>query len=120
MVAEGVTQRRSGKEGWYGAENKSYGVEDGYTAWRILRGYYEADDGVHEVAGEYWWSDRSSGDADKNVQGEDVNKCSRLDEKKTMSIYIELDGSDDVAEDAFRVENGRRRTTTRGDDGRKK
>ena len=99
-------RKRSEKERWYGAENENYGIDDVYTAWGVLRGYYEADDGVHEVAGKYWWDDRSGGDADKNVQGEDVSKYSWSDGKKTVSIYIELDSLDDVAEDTFRAEAG--------------
>ena len=106
MVAEhplnavaGVTQKRS--------EEEQKGDDgDACTARGVLRGYYEADDGVHEVAGKYWWDDRSGDDADKNIQGEAVGRYSWSDGKKTVSIYIELGVLDDVAEDEFRAEAG--------------
>ena len=66
----------------------------------------QADDRVQEAAGEYQWDDRSGGDADKDVQGEATSKYSWSDEKKTVSIYIELDGLDDVVEEAFRAGAG--------------
>ena len=93
-------RRRSEEERWYGAEKVTYDV---YTTLGVLRGYYEADDRGHEAAGEYQWDDRSGGDADKDVQGEAISKYSWSDGKKTVSIYIELDGLDDVAEEAFRA-----------------
>ena len=48
---------------------------------------------IGAVAGKYQRDDRPGGDADKDVQGEGKN---------TVSIYLELDGLDDVADDAFR------------------
>ena len=53
------------------------------------------------MTGRYWWSD----DADQNAQVEGVSECSWLDGKKTVGIYIELDGFSNVAGDEFRVEN---------------
>ena len=99
-------RRRSEEERWYGAEKVTYAIDDVYTTLGVLRGYYEAHDRVHEAAGKYRWDDRSGGDADKDVQGEAISKFSWSDGKKTVSIYIELDSSDDVAEDAFRAEAG--------------
>ena len=66
----------------------------------------QTDDRVQEAAGEYQWNDRSGGDADKDVQGEATSKYSSSDEKKTVSIYIELAGLDDVVEEAFRAGAG--------------
>ena len=101
-----VARRSSEEERWYGAEKVTYGIDDVYTTLGVLRGYYEADGRGHEAADEYQWDDRSGGDADKDVQGEAISKYSWSDGKKTVSIYIELDGLDDVAEDAFRAEAG--------------
>jgi len=61
---------------------------------------------IGAAAGKYQWDDRTGGDADKDVQGEAISKYSWSDGKKTVSIYIELDGLDDVAEDAFKAESG--------------
>ena len=58
------------------------------------------------AAGKYQWDDRSGGDADKDVKGEAISKYSWSDGKKTVSIYIELHGLDDVAEAAFKAESG--------------
>ena len=66
----------------------------------------QVDDQVQEAAGEYQWDDRSGGDADEDVQGEAISEYSWSDEKKTVSIYIELDGLDDVVEQAFRAGAG--------------
>ena len=97
-----VAQLRSEEERWYGAE--TYGIDDVYTTLGVLRGYFDAGDGGHEADGEYRWDDRSGGDADEDVQGEVISKHSWSGGKKTVSIYIELDGLDDVAENAFRAE----------------
>ena len=53
------------------------------------------------------WDDRSGGDADKNVQGEAITNYSWSEGKNAVSIYIELDGLDDVTDDAFKVESGK-------------
>ena len=107
MEIDTAARRRcSEEERWYGAEKVTYGIENVHTTLGVLRGYYEADDRRHEAADEYQWDDRSGGDADKDVQGEVISKYSWSDGKKTVSIYIELDGLDDVAEDAFRAEAG--------------
>merc|ERR1719436_1040203 len=59
------------------------------------------------AAGKYNWDDaKKGGDADKDVQGEAITKYSWSDSKKTVSIYIELDGLDDLPEDAFTVSSG--------------
>merc|ERR1712137_1291156 len=42
---------------------------------------------------------------DKDLQGEAINKYSWSDGKKAVSVYIELDGLDDVADDALVVES---------------
>merc|ERR1712129_672016 len=54
------------------------------------------------VACKYQW------DADKDVQGEAISKYSWSDGKKTVSIYIELEGLDDLADDDFVVNSGER------------
>ena len=46
------------------------------------------------------------GDADNDVQGEAITKYCCSEGKNTVSIYLELDGVDDVADDAFKVETG--------------
>ena len=56
------------------------------------------------MAGKYQWADRPGGDADKDVQGEAIAKYCWSEGKNTVSIYLELDGLDDVADDAFKVE----------------
>ena len=53
------------------------------------------------------WDDRSGGDADKDVQGEASTKCSWSEWKNAVSIYLELDGLDDVTDDALKVESGK-------------
>jgi hypothetical protein len=59
------------------------------------------------AAGKYNWDEPAKGkDADKDVQGEAINKYSWSDGKKQVSIYIELDGLDEVAEDALTTESG--------------
>ena len=59
------------------------------------------------MAGKYQWDDRLGGDADKDVQGEVITKYCWSEGKDTVSIYLELDGLDDVADDAFKVESGK-------------
>ena len=54
---------------------------------------------------EHQQDDRSGGDADKDVQGEAVTKCSWSEGKNAVSIYLELDGLDDVTEGAFKAES---------------
>ena len=58
-------------------------------------------------APEHQWNDRSGGDADKDVQGEAITTYCWLERKTTVSIYLEPDGLDDVADDAFKVESGK-------------
>ena len=60
---------------------------------------------IGAVAGKYQWDDRPGGDADKDVQGEAITKYCWSEGKNTVSIYIELDGLDDVTEDAFKAES---------------
>ena len=57
------------------------------------------------VAGKYQWNDRSGGDAVEDLQGEAITKYCWSDRKKTVSIYIEQEGLDDVAEDPFKAES---------------
>ena len=65
----------------------------------------KAPEYIGAVAGKCQWDDRPGGDADKDVQGEAITKYCWSEVKKTVSIYLELDGLDDVADDAFRVES---------------
>ena len=58
-------------------------------------------------APEHQQDDRSGGDADKDVQGEAVTKYSWPEGKNAVSIHLELDGLDDVTEDAFKAESGK-------------
>ena len=58
-------------------------------------------------APEHQQDDRSGGDADKDVQGEAIAKYCWSEGKNTVSIYLELDGLDDVTEDAFKAESGK-------------
>ena len=58
-------------------------------------------------APEHQWDDRSGGDADKDVQGEAITKYCWSEGKNTVNIYIELDGLDDVTDDAFKAESGK-------------
>jgi len=59
------------------------------------------------AAGKYNWDAPAKGvDADKDMQGEAINKYSWSDGKKQVSIYIELEGLDDVADDAIQSESG--------------
>ena len=67
----------------------------------------KAPEHIGAVAGKYQWDDRPGGDADKDVQGEAITKYCWSEGKKTVSIYLELDGLDDVADDAFKVESGK-------------
>jgi len=60
------------------------------------------------AAGKYNWTaaDKSGQDADKDIQGAAINKYSWSDGKKQVSIYIELDGLDQVADDALTTDSG--------------
>ena len=60
---------------------------------------------IGAVADKYQWDDRPGGDADKDVQGEAITKYCWSEGKNTVSMYLELDGLDDVAGDAFKVES---------------
>ena len=57
-------------------------------------------------APEHQWDDRC-GDPDKDVQGEATTKHCWSEGKNTVSIYLELDGLDDVTDDAFKAEYGK-------------
>ena len=59
---------------------------------------------IGAVAGKYQWDDQPGGDADKDVQGEAITKYFWSERKNAASIFLELDGWDDVADDAFKVE----------------
>ena len=59
------------------------------------------------VAGKYQWDDRPRRDTVKDVQGEAVTKYSWSEGKNTVSIYLELDGLDDVTVDSFKAESGK-------------
>merc|ERR1719346_919549 len=64
------------------------------------------------AAGKYNWDDsKKAGDADKDVQGEAITKYSWSDGKKAVSIYIELEGIDDVADDALAVDSGEKQVS---------
>ena len=58
-------------------------------------------------APEHQQDDRSGGGADKDVQGEAITKYSWSEGKNAVNIYLELDGLDDVTEDAFTAESGK-------------
>ena len=58
------------------------------------------------MAGKYR-DDRQGGVADKDVQGEAITKYCWSEVKNTVSIYLELDGFDDVPYDAFKAESGK-------------
>jgi hypothetical protein len=59
------------------------------------------------VAGKYNWDETTNKkDADADVQGEAINKYGWSDGKKAVSIYIELEGLDDVKEDQLSSTNG--------------
>ena len=49
--------------------------------------------------------DRPGGDADKDVQGEAITKYCLSEGTNAARIYLELDGLDDVTEDAFKAES---------------
>ena len=65
----------------------------------------KAPEYIGAVAGKYQWDDRPGKDADKDVQDEAITKYCWSEGKNTVSIYFELDGLDDVADDAFKVES---------------
>jgi len=59
------------------------------------------------VSGKYNWDDSTKTKAaDDDVKGEAISKYSWSDGKKVVSIYIELDGLDDVADDALSTTSG--------------
>ena len=58
-------------------------------------------------APEHQRDDRPGGDADKDVQGEAITKYSWSEGKNAVNIYLELDGLDDVTEDASKAECGK-------------
>ena len=62
---------------------------------------------IGAVAGKYQWDDRPGGDADKDVQGEAIAKYCWSEGKTAVSIFLELDGLDDVTEDASKAESGK-------------
>merc|ERR1711972_694686 len=53
----------------------------------------------------------SKKDADTDVGGAAITKYGWSDGKKTVSIYVEMDGLDEVAEDALSVENTETKVT---------
>eukprot|EP00928_Gymnodinium_smaydae_P059416 TRINITY_DN4273_c0_g3_i3.p1 TRINITY_DN4273_c0_g3~~TRINITY_DN4273_c0_g3_i3.p1 ORF type:complete len:203 (+),score=85.37 TRINITY_DN4273_c0_g3_i3:63-671(+) len=55
--------------------------------------------------GKYNWAEKSGESADHS-QGEAITKYSWSDGKKQVSIYIELDGLDELADDAFVTDSG--------------
>ena len=57
------------------------------------------------VDSKYQWDHRPGGASDKDVQGEAITKYCWSEGKNTVSIHLELDGLDDVADDAFKVES---------------
>ena len=65
----------------------------------------KAPEHIGAVAGKHQWDDRPGGDADKDVQGEAITKYCWSERKNTVSIHLELDGLDDVADDALKVES---------------
>ena len=52
---------------------------------------------------EHQWDDRSDGDADKDVQIEAMTNYSWSERKNAANIYLELDGLNDVTDDAVKV-----------------
>ena len=64
----------------------------------------KAPEYIGAVAGKYQWM-TEGGDADKDVQGEAITKYCWSEGKNTVSIYFDLDGLNDVADDAFKVES---------------
>merc|ERR1719463_583687 len=63
-------------------------------------------DGV--VKGKYDWGADTGNKkgADDDVKGEAITKYAWSDGKKAVSVYVEMEGLDDVAEDALKVESG--------------
>jgi len=66
----------------------------------------ESYDGI--VTGKYQWDKDGSGkkDADADNAGQAITKYSWSDGKKTVSVYVELPGLDDVPEDKISVTSG--------------
>lgn len=58
--------------------------------------------------GKYNWGESSTAASADNVGGEAITKYSWSDGKEQVSIYIELDGLDDVDEGALSTESGER------------
>eukprot|EP00746_Dinoflagellata_sp_MGD_P043484 gnl/MRDRNA2_/MRDRNA2_205605_c0_seq1.p1 gnl/MRDRNA2_/MRDRNA2_205605_c0~~gnl/MRDRNA2_/MRDRNA2_205605_c0_seq1.p1 ORF type:complete len:480 (+),score=99.34 gnl/MRDRNA2_/MRDRNA2_205605_c0_seq1:130-1440(+) len=65
------------------------------------------------AAGKYQWDDRPTiRNADAEMMtSEKISKYSWSDGKNRVSIYIELDGLDEVAEDAFKADSGARQVS---------
>merc|ERR1719517_237319 len=61
-------------------------------------------DGV--VKGKYNWNNDTPNQKDADLAGEMITKYSWSDGKKAVSIYIEIDGLDDVTDDALKAESG--------------
>jgi len=63
-------------------------------------------DGV--VKGKYDWGADTGNKkgADDDVKGEAITKYAWSDGKKAVSVYVEMDGLDEVAEDALKAESG--------------
>jgi len=65
----------------------------------------ESYEGV--VTGKYnWGKDTTNKAADADVAGEAITKYSWSDGKKAVSVYVEMEGLDDVADDALTTESG--------------
>ena len=56
---------------------------------------------------EHQWHDRSGEDAGKDVQIEAITNYSWSERENAVNIYLELDGLDDVTDDAFKVQSGK-------------
>jgi hypothetical protein len=65
----------------------------------------ESYDGV--VTGKYNWDkEMKNKSADADIAGETITKYSWSDGKKAVSVYVEMEGLDDVADDALTTESG--------------
>ena len=62
---------------------------------------------IGAVAGKYQWDDRPGGDADKDEKGEAIAECCWSEGKNTVSTCLELDGLDDVTEDALKADSNK-------------
>jgi len=59
------------------------------------------------VTGKYnWGADTKNRAADADIAGEAITKYAWSDGKKTVSVYVEMEGLDDVADEALTTESG--------------